>query len=102
MEAARLREEKHKAEMERYTKELESLRWENMNSRRGEVEVGTWVLFSFLIFFFPDGYNEAPWCSSSIPSYLVCYETLGALFFLSFLYFNNENLTSKPFFFLTF
>jgi hypothetical protein len=46
LEAARLREEKHKAEMERYTKELESLRWENMNIRRGEVEVGTWVLFS--------------------------------------------------------
>ena len=51
MEAARLREEKHKVEMERYTKELESLRWENMNSRRGEVEVGTWVLF------FPFNFN---------------------------------------------
>lgn len=50
MEAARLREEKHKAEMERYTKELESLRWENMNSRRGEVEVGTRVLFFFFDF----------------------------------------------------
>jgi hypothetical protein len=41
LEAARLREEKHKAEMEKYTKELDTLRWENMNSRRGEVEVGT-------------------------------------------------------------
>jgi hypothetical protein len=48
LEAARLREEKHKAEMERCTKELEALRWENMNSRRGEVEVGTWFYFSFL------------------------------------------------------
>jgi hypothetical protein len=45
LEAARLREEKHKAEMERYTKELEALRWENMNSKRGEVEVGTFYFF---------------------------------------------------------
>ena len=48
MEAARLREEKHKAEMERYTKELETLRWESMNSRRGEAEVGTWFYLFFL------------------------------------------------------
>ena len=48
LEAARLREEKHKAEMERYSKELEALRWENMNSRRGEAEVGTWFYFIFL------------------------------------------------------
>ena len=48
LEAARLREEKHKAEMEKYTKELEALRWESMNSRRGEVEVGAWFYFSFL------------------------------------------------------
>ncbi|KAF8811094.1 hypothetical protein BYT27DRAFT_7184469 [Phlegmacium glaucopus] len=39
LEAARLREEKYKAEMERYTKELEVLRWENVNSKRGEVEL---------------------------------------------------------------
>jgi hypothetical protein len=80
LEAARLREEKHKAEMERYTKELEALRWENMNSRRGEVEVGA-RLFSSFFFFFSDGcdaafvrkpvacflinYGEAPGCSSS-------------------------------------
>lgn len=41
LEAARLREEKHKAEMERFNKELEVLRWESANSKRGEVEVGT-------------------------------------------------------------
>ena len=64
LEAARLREEKHKAEIERCTKELEALRWENMNSRRGEVEVGTWFYFPFLIFS-PDGCDEAPGCSSS-------------------------------------
>ena len=40
-----MREEKHKAEMERYIKELEVLRWENVNSRRGEVEVGTGPIF---------------------------------------------------------
>ena len=75
MEAARLREEKHKAEMERYTKELESLRWENMNSKRGEVEVGF-----FLLFLSSDSYDEAPGCSSSTLSYLLlfCYETLRA------------------------
>jgi hypothetical protein len=50
LEAARLREEKHKAEMERYTKELEALKWENVNSRRGEVEVGPFVLSLFLSF----------------------------------------------------
>ena len=49
MEAARLREEKHKAEMERYTKELEALKWENMNSRRGEVEVGILLFFFWMV-----------------------------------------------------
>lgn len=73
MEAARLREEKHKAEMERYTKELESLRWENMNSRRGEVEVSTWVLFFPSNLFFSDGYNEAPGCSPSTLSCLLMF-----------------------------
>ena len=75
LEAARLREEKHKAEIERCTRELEALRWENMNSRRGEVEVGTWFYFSFFDFSPPDGCDEAPACSSST-SHLVptlCY-----------------------------
>ena len=40
LEAARLREEKNKADMERFTKEMELLRWENANCRRGEAEVG--------------------------------------------------------------
>jgi len=40
LEAARLREEKHKAEQEKLVKELDALRWEHANSRRGEVEVG--------------------------------------------------------------
>lgn len=54
LEAARLREEKHKVEMERCTKELEALKWENVNARRGEVEVGTFisVSLSFYLTFF--------------------------------------------------
>jgi len=48
LEAARLREEKHKAEMERVLKEVDVLRWEHANSRRGEIEVG---FFSFIVFF---------------------------------------------------
>ncbi|KAF8154700.1 hypothetical protein B0H34DRAFT_717529 [Crassisporium funariophilum] len=39
LEAARLREEKNKADLERYAKEMEVLRWETANSRRGEVEL---------------------------------------------------------------
>ena len=51
LEAARLREEKNKAELERYIKELEAMRWENANSKRGEVEVSTFLL-SFFFFRF--------------------------------------------------
>jgi hypothetical protein len=39
LEAARLREEKHKKDMEKVVKELDTLKWESTNSRRGEVEV---------------------------------------------------------------
>ncbi|KAH9475956.1 hypothetical protein JR316_0011521 [Psilocybe cubensis] len=39
LEAARLREEKNKQEIERYAKEMEILKWENVNWRRGEVEL---------------------------------------------------------------
>lgn len=39
LEAARLREEKHKAEIERVTKEAEGARWENGVLRRAEGEV---------------------------------------------------------------
>jgi hypothetical protein len=51
LEAARLREEKHKTEMERVVKEVDVLRWEHANSRRGEIEVGFLSLPSFLRFF---------------------------------------------------
>ncbi|KIM43593.1 hypothetical protein M413DRAFT_25931 [Hebeloma cylindrosporum] len=43
LEAARLREEKHKTEMERVVKEVDVLRWEHANSRRGEIELQTHV-----------------------------------------------------------
>jgi hypothetical protein len=46
LEAARLREEKHKTELEKALKEMDVLRWEHANSRRGEVEVGDFVLLS--------------------------------------------------------
>ena len=47
LEAARLREEKNKADTEKYIKEMDMLRWENANWRRGEVEVSYpfWYLF---------------------------------------------------------
>jgi predicted nucleic acid-binding Zn-ribbon protein len=45
LEAARQREEKHKTEMEKVMKEMETLKRESTNTRRGEVEVC--VLFSF-------------------------------------------------------
>jgi len=51
LEAARLREEKHKTEMERVVKEVDVLRWEHANSRRGEIEVGFSFLPSFSCFF---------------------------------------------------
>jgi hypothetical protein len=38
--------------MERYAKELDALRWENANSRRGEVEVGILFDLSFFPFYF--------------------------------------------------
>jgi anthranilate synthase / indole-3-glycerol phosphate synthase / phosphoribosylanthranilate isomerase len=40
LEAARLREEKSKAEIERCSKDLEMMRWENTTWRRREMEVG--------------------------------------------------------------
>ncbi|PPQ70427.1 hypothetical protein CVT24_013177 [Panaeolus cyanescens] len=39
LEASRLREEKNKAEIERVTKEMERLQWENANCKRGEMEL---------------------------------------------------------------
>lgn len=39
LEAARLREEKSKSDIERYLKEMEVLRWENVTCRRREAEV---------------------------------------------------------------
>lgn len=51
LEAARLREEKNKLDMERYLKEMEVLRWENVNWRRGEGEVGFFSSFSSCSFF---------------------------------------------------
>lgn len=39
LEAARLREEKHKAEIEKLTKETEMLKWESANGRREVAEV---------------------------------------------------------------
>jgi len=39
LEAARQREEKHKEEMEKAMKDMELLKWESTNSRRGEAEV---------------------------------------------------------------
>jgi anthranilate synthase/indole-3-glycerol phosphate synthase/phosphoribosylanthranilate isomerase len=48
LEAARLREEKHKTEMEKVMKELEMLKWESTNSRRGEAEVR--FFFSFKLY----------------------------------------------------
>lgn len=50
LEAARLREEKHKTEMERVVKEVDVLRWEHANSRRGEIEVGFLSFLRFLTF----------------------------------------------------
>jgi len=55
LEAARLREEKHKAEMERVMKEVDVLRWEHANSRRGEIEVGFPFRSSFPFCFFWEG-----------------------------------------------
>lgn len=46
LEAARLREEKHKVEMEKAMKEMETLKWESANGRREVVEVR---FFSFPI-----------------------------------------------------
>ncbi|KIY52186.1 hypothetical protein FISHEDRAFT_56161 [Fistulina hepatica ATCC 64428] len=43
LEAARMREEKCKADNEVYAKELESLRWENAHWRRREVELQTQI-----------------------------------------------------------
>ncbi|KAF9042879.1 hypothetical protein BJ165DRAFT_202887 [Panaeolus papilionaceus] len=43
LEASRLREEKNKAELERVTKEMERLQWENANCKRGEMEVGPFI-----------------------------------------------------------
>jgi len=48
LEAARLREEKHKTEMEKAMKELEMLKWESTNNRRGEVEVRIYSSFKFV------------------------------------------------------
>jgi anthranilate synthase/indole-3-glycerol phosphate synthase/phosphoribosylanthranilate isomerase len=51
LEASRLREEKHKTEMEKVVKEVDVLRWEHANSRRGEIEVGFFFVhrsFAFL------------------------------------------------------
>lgn len=48
LEAARLREEKTKAEIEKYSKELEMMRWESATWRRREMEVGnlrSWHIF---------------------------------------------------------
>jgi hypothetical protein len=39
LEASRLREEKNKVEMEKYVKEIETMKWENANWRRAEIEV---------------------------------------------------------------
>ena len=73
LEAARLREEKHKVELERCTKELETLRWENVNSRRGEVEVGILFYCFFL--------KNLDCCDCM----QFCYETLGVrVFFIPF------------------
>jgi anthranilate synthase / indole-3-glycerol phosphate synthase / phosphoribosylanthranilate isomerase len=41
LEAARLREEKTKAEIERYSKDLEMMRWESTSWRRREMDVGS-------------------------------------------------------------
>lgn len=52
LEAARQREEKHKEEMEKAMKDMELLKWESTNSRRGEAEVCfsytimRWMLYS--------------------------------------------------------
>jgi hypothetical protein len=39
LEAARLREEKSKSELDKVTKDVDALRWENAVSKRREVEV---------------------------------------------------------------
>ena len=60
LEAARLREEKTKAEIERYSKDLEMMRWESATWRRREME----VCFSNYKLYFADYY----WCSFKIKS----------------------------------
>lgn len=39
LEASRLREEKNKAEIDKYMKEIETMKWEGANWRRAEIEV---------------------------------------------------------------
>ena len=48
LEAARLREEKHKTEMERTTKEMEMLKLEATTNRRREAEVHFFIFVRFL------------------------------------------------------
>jgi anthranilate synthase/indole-3-glycerol phosphate synthase/phosphoribosylanthranilate isomerase len=52
LEAARMREEKARAEIERYAKESEMMRWEGAAWRRKEAEVRhefSYFLFPFLL-----------------------------------------------------
>ncbi|KAF9554794.1 hypothetical protein CPC08DRAFT_162378 [Agrocybe pediades] len=67
LEAARLREEKNKAETEKYIKELDMLRWENANWRRGENEVCLPIL-TFCGNFFSSLCRTVIACSPSIHS----------------------------------
>jgi anthranilate synthase/indole-3-glycerol phosphate synthase/phosphoribosylanthranilate isomerase len=55
LEAARLREEKTKVEIERYSKDLEMMRWESATWRRREMEVG----FSIYNMYFADHYEHS-------------------------------------------
>ncbi|KAF5309042.1 hypothetical protein D9619_013555 [Psilocybe cf. subviscida] len=43
LEASRLREEKNKVEIEKYMKEIETMKWESANWRRAEIELQTQI-----------------------------------------------------------
>ena len=69
LEAARMREEKSKVELEKYSKDLEMMRWENATWRRREVEVGSSFYNVYLTNLWECSFKirSTSWCIRSRP-----------------------------------